>query len=165
MRNTTIFIGIIFIVNNIAIDDEFTSYLGDQRPIITLKISSMEKEDNPFNYCWRVGTDDNPGDVPASLAPAFSKVFAVKMTPAEIQPTSRFRCYRGKVMGCMVGANLNCGKADDSKTSQGGDEWCRAHPNDPMIPMAATGHATIYSWHCSGDRAVPAKVISKVSRL
>ncbi len=65
-------------------------------------------------------------------------------------------------MGCIIGANLNCGKADTSKTNLGGDVWCRSHPDDTMIPMAATGHATIYVWHCSGSRAVPTKVISKV---
>jgi len=53
-------------------------------------------------------------------------------------------------------------KADTSKTGQGGDEGCRSHPSDTMIPMAATGHATIYVWRCSGNRAVSAKVISKV---
>lgn len=65
-------------------------------------------------------------------------------------------------MGCMTGANLNCGRADTGKTSQGGDEWCRSRPNDSMIPMAATGHATVYFWRCSGTRAVPAKVVSQV---
>jgi hypothetical protein len=162
MRHATIFFGIAFLMIKMAIGAQFTNNRTNQGRIITLQISSMDKEESAFKYCRRVRTDDQPGDVPASLAPAFSRVFGVKMTPTEIQRNSRFRCYRGRVMGCMVGANLNCGRADDSKTSQGGNEWCRAHPNDTMIPMAATGHATIYSWHCSGDRAVPAKVISKV---
>jgi len=73
-----------------------------------------------------------------------------------------FRCYQGTVMGCVVGANLNCGKADAGRTSAGGDEWCRANPNDQNIPMAATGHATVYEWRCSGTRAVPVRKFSPI---
>jgi hypothetical protein len=162
MRSATAFIAIGLIIANTAIGADFTStriHLGRN---IGVEAVSMNNGENAFQYCRRVGTDDDPGEVPASLAPAFAKVFGVRMTPAEIQHNSSFRCYRGRVMGCMVGANLNCGKAETSKTSQGGDEWCRSHPDDVMIPMAATGHATIFSWRCSGNRAVPAKMISKV---
>jgi hypothetical protein len=162
VRRATAFIGIVFITSNTAIGADFTNARIHPGRDIGVEAVSMNNGVNPFQYCRRVGTDDDPGDVPASLAPAFAKAFGVRMTPAEIQHNSSFRCYRGRVMGCMVGANLNCGKAETSKTSQGGDEWCRSHPDDVMIPMAATGHATIFSWRCSGDRAVPAKVISKV---
>jgi hypothetical protein len=162
VRHAITFIGIALMISNTAVGGDFTNARIHPRRNIGVEAVSMNNGENPFQYCRRVGTDDNPGDVPVSLAPAFAKVFGVRMTPAEIQRNSSFRCYRGKVMGCMVGANLNCGKAETSKTSQGGDEWCRSHPDDVMIPMAATGHATIFSWRCSGDRAVPAKVISKV---
>jgi len=54
------------------------------------------------------------------------------------------------------------GKADTSRTSAGRDEWCRANPNDQNIPMAATGHATIYEWRCSGTRAVPVRKFSPI---
>jgi hypothetical protein len=73
-----------------------------------------------------------------------------------------FRCYQGTVMGCVVGANLNCGKANVSTTSRGADEWCRANPNDQNIPAAATGHSTIYAWRCSGARAVPVRKVSPI---
>jgi hypothetical protein len=162
MRGATAVIGIIFVTTNIAIGADFINTGIDPRRDIGVEAVSMDNGENPFQSCRRVGTDDNPGYVPASLAPAFAKVFDIRITSTEIQHSSSFRCYRGRLMGCMVGANLNCGKADTSKTSQGGDEWCRSHPNDVMIPMAATGHATIFSWRCSGDRAVPAKVISRV---
>jgi hypothetical protein len=162
MRGATAFIAVVFIIANTAIGADFTNARFYPGQDIAVEAVSMNNGENPFQYCRRVGTDDDPGDVPASLAPAFAQVFGTTMTPTEIKHNSSFRCYSGKVMGCMVGANLNCGKAETSKTSRGGDEWCRSHPNDVMIPMAATGHATIFSWRCSGDRAVPAKVISRV---
>jgi hypothetical protein len=73
-----------------------------------------------------------------------------------------YRCYQGTVMGCVVGANLNCGKANISTSSRGGDEFCRANPNAQNIPMAATGHDTVYSWRCAGTQAVPVKRFSPV---
>jgi hypothetical protein len=73
-----------------------------------------------------------------------------------------YRCYQGAVMGCAVGANLNCGKANVSTRSQGGDEFCRANSNAQNIPMAATGHDTIFSWRCAGTQAVPVRKFSPV---
>jgi hypothetical protein len=160
MRGETTFIAVDFMIANTAIGADFTNARIYKERNIGVEAASMNNGENPFQYCRRVGTDDDPGDVPVS--PAFAQVFSVRMTPTEIRHNSSFRCYSGRVVGCMVAANLNCGKAETSKTSRGGAESCRFHPNDVMIPMAATGHATIFSWRCSGDRAVPAKVISKV---
>ncbi len=117
----------------------------------------------PFEYCHRVVTDDQPGEVPASLIPAFVRAFdSMATSSANIEGYLHFRCYQGTVMGCVVGANLNCGKADARQRSQGGDDWCQAHPNDSNIPMAATGHSTVYIWRCSGSRAVPVRRFSPV---
>jgi hypothetical protein len=58
-------------------------------------------------------------------------------------------------MGCMVGANLVCDKADQRRAA--GATWCRENPGATVIPMAATGHATIYEWSCNGRNAVPGK--------
>ena len=119
--------------------------------------------EDAFKYCQRVVTDDDPGTVPASLIPSFVRAFGSHPdTPRLVEGYLHYRCYQGTVMGCIVGANLNCGKADVSVRSQGGDEWCRENPNDQSIPMSATGHSTIYSWRCSGTRAVPDRKISPV---
>jgi hypothetical protein len=117
---------------------------------------SITQGENPFEYCTRVVTNDDPGPFPDSLLPAFERAFGSK----PIGP--HFRCYQGAVMGCQVGANLNCGKANTSNRSPGGDEWCRAHPNDQSIPMVATGHDTIYTWRCSGIQAAPVRKVSPV---
>jgi hypothetical protein len=117
--------------------------------------NSIAPDESPFEYCARAGTIDDPGPAPSSLMPAFQRAFGFVIGP-------HFRCYQGTVMGCVVGANLNCGKAETSTTSRGGDEWCRANPNDQNIPMAATGHGTIYAWCCSGTRAVPMRKTTPV---
>jgi hypothetical protein len=124
-----------------------------------------EPEEKPtqgsvYAYCARVVTDDDPGMVPTSLEPAFQRAFEFSgPVPRE---GLRFRCYQGTVVGCSLGANLNCGKANTSRTSGRGNEWCRAHPNERDIPMAVTGHDTIYEWSCSGTRAVPGRKFSPV---
>ena len=124
-------------------------------------VLAQQKED-VFKYCQRVVTDDDPGAVPASLIPSFVRAFGSFPNAGSLEGFLHYRCYQGSVMGCVVGANLNCGKANISVASQGGDEWCREHPNDQIIPMVATGHSTIYSWRCSGTRAVADRKISPV---
>jgi hypothetical protein len=92
---------------------------------------------------------------PGSLVGQVAAAFGVHMPPAEMAAQTVIRCENGLVLACMTGANLNCGKADVSRTSAGGNTWCQQHPNASFIPMFATGHATIYVWRCDGTRAVP----------
>ncbi len=92
---------------------------------------------------------------PGSLVGQVAAAFGARMPPAEVAAQSVVRCDNGVVLACMTGANLNCGKADLSKTSAGGDAWCREHPNASVVPMFATGHATVYAWRCDGTQAVP----------
>jgi len=65
------------------------------------------------------------------------------------------RCMSGRVWICTYGANLPCGKGNISRTSKGGDAFCAGNPNSDVIPAAATGHDTIYTWRCRGRDAVP----------
>ena len=67
------------------------------------------------------------------------------------------RCANGKLLACLIGANLNCGKADTRRSLPGASEFCRANPGADNIPMFATGHDTIYGWRCVGKRAVAGK--------
>lgn len=71
------------------------------------------------------------------------------------------RCAEGKLLACSVGANLNCGKAN-TRSLPGASEFCRANPDAAIIPMAATGHDTIYAWRCVGRHAVAAKAVVAV---
>ena len=72
------------------------------------------------------------------------------------------RCASGKLLACLIGANLNCGKADTRRSLPGASEYCRANPGADDIPMFATGHDTIYAWRCAGKRAVAGKALVTV---
>ena len=72
------------------------------------------------------------------------------------------RCADGKLLACLIGANLNCGKADTRRSLPGASEYCRTHPGANDIPMFATGHDTIYAWRCVGKRAVAGKALVAV---
>ena len=72
------------------------------------------------------------------------------------------RCAGAKLLACVVGANLNCGKANKRRSLPGASEFCRANPDAQIIPMAATGHDTIYTWRCVGRRAVAVKAVVAV---
>jgi len=63
--------------------------------------------------------------------------------------TTVFRCDRGRVLVCTVGANLRCGKANTSRDpGEGMLQWCRDNPSAEFVPASATGHDTIYAWGC-----------------
>jgi len=103
-----------------------------------------------------------PEKVPADLVPALAAAFGVDKDA--VRSGGFVRCVGGKLLGCYVGANLNCDKADTRRTSFGAAAWCREHPGATDIPMASTGHDTIYAWSCKGSHAVPGKAIVKVDR-
>lgn len=115
---------------------------------------------NAADYCPSLA-HARPEKVPADLVPALAAAFGVSQDAAR---DGTVRCVGRKPMGCIVGANLNCGKADLRRTSFGAAAWCRSHPGAADIPMVATGHDTIYTWSCKGPHAVPGKAIVKVDR-
>lgn len=65
-------------------------------------------------------------------------------------------------MGCYIGANLNCFRADVRRTIPTATDWCRANRGSENIPLSATGHETIYEWTCEDGRAVAGKVVVTV---
>jgi len=110
-------------------------------------------------YCPDV-SHARPAKVPADLAASVAKAFKID------EPTAAsgafVRCVGEKLMGCYVGANLVCDKADTRRTLPGATAWCRQNPGSTSIPMVATGHATIYDWSCKGSRAVAGKAVISV---
>jgi hypothetical protein len=101
-----------------------------------------------------------PADVPPDLTAAVAKAFNVD-APA-IAGAAYVRCVGPVLMGCTIGANLVCDKADTRRRLPGATEWCRQNPGSDFIPMAATGHATIYNWSCKGTHAVAGKAVLTV---
>lgn len=115
---------------------------------------------SPRTYCAHVVTDDHLRTVPPSLGPAIKRLFNI--SGAYASQTTSYRCADGKVMLCNVGANLACGKANLDKSLPGATAWCKDNPNSDFIPMAATGHDTIYNWRCANGIAVAGAPVSKV---
>jgi putative hemolysin len=113
---------------------------------------------DPFAYCAAVGTVDKPdarytgAKTPDTIVQGIRKATGAK-ADAPNQPFvdgTSWRCADGKVKACFVGANLPCGeKADLSKTPNTGiADYCKANPNAEVVPMVASGRATVYEWRC-----------------
>jgi len=101
-----------------------------------------------------------PAPVPKALEAEVAGTFDI---PVEmVRDGAYVRCAGTRLLACAVGANLNCGKANRRRSLPGASEFCRSNPNADNIPMAATGHDTIYEWRCVGRRAVPGKVVVAV---
>ena len=109
--------------------------------------------EQPASYCAYVGTDDTLRRIPADLVPAVNALLHTNMSADIATRMTFFRCADAHVLICGVGANLPCGKADISRSSEGGARWCRAHPDALFIPAYATGHATIFTWRCLNGEA------------
>jgi hypothetical protein len=102
----------------------------------------------------------SPGKVPTDLTAAVAEAFQID--DASVRDAAFVRCVGRKLMGCYVGANLDCFKADTRRSLPGATAWCRENPGSKGIPMSATGHATIYEWSCKGRRAVAGKAVMTV---
>jgi hypothetical protein len=106
-------------------------------------------------YCALGTVGHVAAQVPGKLAPLVGRTFGISAERA--RQSAYVRCVGGKLMACWIGANLDCGQADVHRSLLGGDAYCRENPGSDSIPMAATGHATIYDWRCEGRRAVAGK--------
>jgi hypothetical protein len=94
----------------------------------------------------------------ASYCPNPAHAKPAKVPPDLVAPVAKAFALEH----CMVGANLVCDKADQRRALPGATAWCRENPGANVIPMAATGHATIYEWSCNGRNAVPGKALVSV---
>lgn len=107
--------------------------------------------ENPRAYCARVGDDDQPKPIPPGLVSQALRLFYLKpVDPKQVEKSTVYRCMGGAVWLCNYGANLSCAKAGVSRVSKGAEAYCGEFPGSAVVPMAATGHDTIYSWKCVG---------------
>jgi hypothetical protein len=107
----------------------------------------------------------NPGHaraakVPPGLVAAVAAAFNIDKSA--VPNTAFVRCVGVTLMGCYVGANLNCDKANTRRVLPGSTAWCRSNPDATNIPMVATGHDTVYEWSCKGKRAVAGKQVMQI---
>jgi hypothetical protein len=101
-----------------------------------------------------------PAKVPPGLVAAVAAAFNIDKRAV---PNSAFvRCAGATLMGCYVGANLDCDKANTRRVLPGATAWCRSNPDAANIPMVATGHDTVYEWSCKGKRAVAGRQVMRV---
>jgi hypothetical protein len=117
--------------------------------------------------CAKVGDDDKAKPIPATLVPKARELFGFSpQTPnAIIREGTSYRCKSGKAWLCNVGANLVCGKANVAQSLPGATAFCKDNPGSDVVPMAATGHDTIYEWKCVGPNAqIVRRVVNVDSR-
>ncbi|HET6379216.1 MAG TPA: hypothetical protein VFG05_13060 [Methylocella sp.] len=112
--------------------------------------------------CAAKADDDTLQPLPAPLVPQARALFGLspEMPAALVQKSTVYRCMNGKAWLCNSGANLTCGKANTSRKSPGAASFCKENPGASVVPMAATGHDTIYQWSCSGKKARVAQQIA-----
>ena len=111
-------------------------------------------------YCSAGGRHNAAAPAPASLESAIAGAFQV--SPDVVHGGAYVRCRQGKLIACIVGANLVCGKADARRRLAGASAFCAQNPDAESVPMVATGHATIYDWSCKGTTAGAGKVLMTV---
>lgn len=112
--------------------------------------SAQKGYSDPFAYCAAVGTADV-----VDARYTGPREPAVIRNKLQMPGNFAWRCAHGRVMACSYGANLNCGKANTSRTPNPGEvRYCRENPNDINIPAYITGHDTIFGWSCKNGKAV-----------
>ncbi len=111
------------------------------------------------SYCPNLA-HATPGKVPADLIGAVARIFQIDND--SVRDVAFVRCVGPKLMGCYIGANLDCYKAETRRLLPGAAAWCRENPGSKIIPMSATGHDTIYEWSCMGRRAIAGKAVMTV---
>ncbi len=120
---------------------------------------------DPFEYCLAVGTIDKPdarytGDaVTDDIIEGYkqsAKLTDSTMPSEQWKKATIWRCMGGRVYACNFGANLPCdSKAETDKTpTQAVKDFCGTEPDAEFIPMAVTGHATVYNWRCTKGEPV-----------
>ena len=105
---------------------------------------------------------ERPHKVPPELEASIGKF--LEMDADYFRPQTFVRCVGPRLMVCIIGANLACGKANTRRKLSGATAFCRENPNSNIVPFAATGHDTIYEWRCVGDHAVAGRKFQTVDR-
>jgi hypothetical protein len=128
---------------------------------------------DPFAYCAVVGTVDSPDarytgpQIPDTVINGYKKAAGLESIPEpmdQLRKSTIWRCMDHKVYACNFGANLTCdSKANTDRTpTQAMGDYCAANPDSGFIPMAVTGHDTVYSWRCTNSQA---QVVEQVATV
>ena len=128
----------------------------------------------PFDYCKAVKNADLPGPeykgpkLPDAVAQQLRKDMGVSDSMPEemFNDGTYWRCMDGDVYACNVGANLPCQeRADMSKEpNKGMLNYCGENPDAEIIPMYASGKATVYEWKCDNGTPEIVKQIAETDK-
>jgi hypothetical protein len=127
--------------------------------LIAAAITPVQRAPAAESYCPN-SAHATAGKVPADLTAAVAKTFQIDND--SVRDAAFVRCVGAKLMGCYIGANLDCDKAETRRSLPGATAWCRANPGSKIIPMSATGHDTIYEWFCKRHHAIAGKAVVTV---
>jgi hypothetical protein len=128
--------------------------------LIAFAATAFENSARAADYCPDGADHRVAQKVPAELEQRVARTFGIGVDQA--REAAMVRCVGPRLMACWVGANLNCGKADTQRRLLGATSFCQDNPDAADIPMAATGHDTIYAWRCVHGQAVAGKVVLAV---
>lgn len=110
--------------------------------------------------CRAAGNDDTVRDYRPALHDgairAFRKLFPeARDVPSDqmLASEAKFRCMNGTIYACFIGANLPCSKINTDTRNPGADAFCKDNPGADSVPMAASGHDTLYSYRCRKGHA------------
>jgi D-alanyl-D-alanine carboxypeptidase len=117
-------------------------------PVLAAVYGALQAELQPKGYCQRIGTSTALHPISDALRQDVQTAFAVP----EQATQGVWRCEGGRVIACIVGANLPCGLISVGMSIPAADEWCRSHPGDDL-PAYVVGHGTAWHWRCNGIRA------------
>ncbi len=119
--------------------------------LLALVASNAERAaaiEQAVSYCASAN-DDRVRPIPRELADAAIRLFGLHPDGAEwVRESTVYRCMAGAVWLCNHGANLTCDKADTRRDLPSVTTYCMENPNEEFVPMAVTGHGTIYTWEC-----------------
>lgn len=125
-----------------------------------IAVDSAAAEDL-YKLCRQLKNDDTirpySHELHDGTVKAFKKLFPDAngtLSESELQAEANYRCMNGKVLVCFVGANLPCAKMNASRDNPGADAFCKANPNNEVVPAAATGHDAVYAYKCRNGKAV-----------
>jgi hypothetical protein len=122
--------------------------------------TAQAADDGLAAQCARLRDDDTirgyEPSLQAGLIRAFERLFPSAPAPPDeraVETGAQIRCMDGRLLACFTGANLPCGKINQSRDNPGAEAFCRDNPSAAGVPAYATGHDTIYSYRCVSGRS------------